>query len=182
MEAPSQTTLVFSAKPELSLRLAEVGGARAGRAWWRRLKTAAVGNSRGIELRRECACLTCLQGQRELYIEEGPRMFVEFRVGLPFLARIAMSSRLPSTRSMLSSSYCHTHSLKCTPPFPPPSFCLSCPLCKQQLASDPPSHNPHSSNRSSKPHLEEAIFVIKTNRSQTSHRSPRKALLSNAFL
>ena len=97
MEASSRMALVFSAKPELSLRLVEVGGARVGRAWRRRLKTAAVGNSRGIELRRECACLTCLPGQRELCIEEGSRMFAEFRVGLPFVAGIAVSSRLPST-------------------------------------------------------------------------------------
>lgn len=47
-------------------------------------------------------------------------------------------------------SYCTL--LKCTP-FPSSNFWLNCSSCKQQLVLDPPSHNPHSSNRSLKPHL-----------------------------
>lgn len=34
MEASSWMTLVFSAKPELSILLAEAGGSGTGRGWW----------------------------------------------------------------------------------------------------------------------------------------------------
>lgn len=50
MEASSCMTLVFSAKPESSLLLAESGWGLGWRRLMARLRTAAVGNSRGIEL------------------------------------------------------------------------------------------------------------------------------------
>ena len=50
MEASGWMTLVFSAKPELSLLLAKSGWGQGWRRLVARLWTAAVGNSRGIEL------------------------------------------------------------------------------------------------------------------------------------